>query len=181
LRYDSAVRLWDEYVDTDPSSFIESCRPGVAGFPELGPLSTFRASLFPRKTDEGTLRLSRLDELLFTLLSDGWLTPVAMFAHDSEVGVELRQWLSCTGDLFLGERLSQWARHGSGALERAAGPKPDVEMLSSISRLTDARRRLRDGGLRSLSDAPPLPVAGIDAYGPSSPWVLAGGGPLVRP
>lgn len=49
------------------------------------------------KTDKGTLRLSRLDELLFTVLSDAWLTPVATFAHKSEAGVELRQWLSCTG------------------------------------------------------------------------------------
>lgn len=179
-RYDRAVTLWDEYVDADPTSFVESCLQGVPGFPEMGPLSTFRASLFPRRTDEGTLRLSRLDELLFTILSDAWLTPVATFAHESAAGVELRQWLSCTGDLFLEERLSQWARHGLGAVERAVGPKPDVEMLPSVYRLSDTGRRLRDDGLRQLSDAPSLPVGGIDAYAPTSPWVLTEGGHFIR-
>ena len=179
-RYDRAVSLWDEYVDADPSRFIQSHLQGVEGFPELGPLWTFLSSLFPMKTEEGALRLSRLDELLFTILSDQWLTPVAVFAHESEAGVELRQWLSCTGDLFLEDRLAQWARHASGAVQRAAGQRPDVEGLSSVYRLTDAGRRFRDDGLPQLSDAPALPIAGIEAYAPSSPWVLAKGGRLVR-
>ncbi|MBK8253204.1 MAG: hypothetical protein IPK82_11130 [Polyangiaceae bacterium] len=178
-RYDRAVSLWDEYVDPDPSRFIQSCVQGVEGFSELGPLWRFLSSLFPIKTDEGTLRLSRLDELLFTILSDQWLTPVAVLAHKSEAGVELRQWLSCTGDLFLEDRLAQWARHGSGAVARAAGQRPDREMVSSVYGLTDVGKRFRDSGLPQLSDAPALPIGGIEAYAPSSPWVLAKGG-LVR-
>ncbi len=27
-RYDRAVSLWDEYVDADPSRFLQSCRRG---------------------------------------------------------------------------------------------------------------------------------------------------------
>src|SRR5262249_47125583 len=46
---------------------------------------------FPRMTPEGTLRLSRLDELLLTILSAEWQTPVAIFCHKSQSGVELRQ------------------------------------------------------------------------------------------
>jgi hypothetical protein len=53
-------------------------------------------------------------------------------------------------------------------------------MLSSVYRLTGAGRRLRDDGLRELSDAPPLAIAGVEAYTPSSPWVLAEGGQLRR-
>jgi hypothetical protein len=49
-------------------------------------------------------------------------------------------------------------------------------MLSSEYRLTAAGRRLRDEGLQQLSDAPALPIAGIEAYAPSSPWVLVEGG-----
>jgi hypothetical protein len=179
-RYDRAVRLWDQYVDADPSRFVRSCTQGAPGFPELAPLWTFLSAFFPRRTGDGALRLSRFDELLLTILSGEWLTPLNVYVHKSQAGDELLQWLSATGDLFLADRLAQWARHGSRAVEREAGPRRDVKMMSSVYRLTEAGRRLRDEGLQQLSDAPPLPIAGIEAYAPSSPWVLAEGGEVVR-
>jgi hypothetical protein len=175
------VRLWDQYVDADPSRFVRSCTRGTPGFPELAPLWTFLSAFFPRRTGDGALRLSRFDELLLTVLSDEWLTPVKVYVDSSQAGEELSHYFHTTGDLFTGDRLAQWARHGSGAVERAPGPKPPGHpMLSSVYRLTEAGRRLRDEGLQQLSDAPPLPIAGIEAYAPSSPWVLAEGGEVVR-
>jgi hypothetical protein len=180
-RYDRAVRLWDQYVDADPSRFVRSCFQSIEGFPELAPLWTCLSGFFPRRSGGGTLRLSRFDQLLLTVLSDEWLTPLKVYIDDSQAGEELYQWFSATGDLFTEYRLAEWARHHGGAVERAPGPKPpDHLMMGSVYRLTDTGRRLRDEGLQQLSDAPGMPIMGIEAYAPSSPWVLAEGGQLVR-
>ncbi|WP_437655340.1 hypothetical protein [Sorangium sp. So ce1182] len=183
-RYDRAIRLWDSYVDENPSPFVESCIRGVEGFPELAPLWALLSCFFPRRATEGALRLSRFDELLLTILSMEWQTPVAVFAHKSQLGVELRQLLSCTGDLFLPCRLEHWADHDPiPAMERAPGPKPPdagYPMLSEVYRLTERGVRLRDRGLEHLADAPRLPIAGTEAYAPSSPWVVLEDGRLAR-
>ncbi len=181
-RYNRAVSLWNKYTEENPTAFVRRCRSGVTGFPELAPLWTFLSCLFPRRTPEGTLRLSRLDELLLTILSGEWQTPVAVFVHKSREGVELRQLFSCIGDLVLPVLLNQWAAHGSSpAVERAAGPRPpDNPMLSSVYRLTERGRQLREAGLEQLTDAPALPVGGTVAYGSGTPWVLLDDGRLVR-
>ncbi|MGK4000641.1 hypothetical protein [Sorangium sp. So ce1024] len=183
-RYERAIRLWDSYVDENPSPFVESCIRGVEGFSELAPLWALLSCFFPRNTTEGVLRLSRFDELLLTILSIEWQTPVAVFADKSQSGVELRQLLYCTGDLFLSRRLEQWASHSSSAfVERAPGPKPPnagYPMLSEVYRLTERGMRLRDKGLDQLTDAPSLPIAGTEAYSASAPWVLLEDGRLAR-
>lgn len=179
-RYDRAVRLWERYVDPDPLPFVRSCLRGASGFPELAPLWAFLSSFFPRRTPGGATRLSRFDELLLSLLSPEWQTPLAMFVHESPAGAELRRLVSCTGDLFLDARLDRWAQHGpSPAVERAAGPKPpDQAMLSTVYRITESGARLREGGMKQPEEAPGLPIAGTEAY--SQPWVLAGDGKLAR-
>lgn len=181
-RHDRAVALWERYVDANPLPLARSCTRGLHGFPELGALWAFLSSLFPRKTPAGALRLSHLDQLLLTLLSVEWQTPLAVFAHKSEPGVVLRQLLSCTGDLFLPRRLDQWATHdSSAAVERAVGPKPpDYPLLSSSYRITTNGVRLRDSGLDQLADAPGLPVAGVEAYASSTPWMVSDDGQLAR-
>jgi hypothetical protein len=181
-RYDLAVSLWDRYTDKDPSPFVRSCLRGVKGFNELAPLWRFLSCLFPRRTPEGALRLSRFDELLLTILSTEWQTPVAVFVHQSQAGEELQQLLSCTGDLFLGDRLEQWANHGSiAAVERAPGPKPpEYSGLSHVYRITERGMRLREAGIEQLADAPALPMAGTEAYAPKAPWVVLADGQLAR-
>ncbi|WP_437763140.1 hypothetical protein WME77_34565 [Sorangium sp. So ce764] len=181
-RYDRAVRLWESYADENPLPFVESCARGVEGFPELGPLWGLLSHFFPRRSPEGALRLSRLDELILSILSEEWQTPVRVFCNRTPLGLDLRDLGSCTGDLFVEDRLAQWAMHASNAaVERAPGPKPPGHrMLSNVYRLTDHGQRLRDIGLDQLTDAPSLPVAGIDAYSASAPWVLLEDGRLAR-
>lgn len=180
-RYDRAVRLWERYVSPNPLPFVESCTRGVKGFPELAQLWAFLSSFFPRRTAERTVRLSRFDELIMNILSPEWKTPVAVFADKSQYGLELRQLLSCTGDLFLVDRLDQWAEHESSvAVERAPGPRPpEYTMLSRVYRITERGMKLREGLVR-LADAPGLPMAGSEAYSTSSPWVLLDDGRLAR-
>ncbi len=181
-RYNRAVSLWNKYTDENPTAFVRRCRRGVTGFPELAPLWTFLSCLFPRRTPEGALRVSRLDELILAILSGEWQTPVAVFVHQSQEGVELRQLFSCIGDLSLPDRLNQWAAHGSSpAVERAAGTKqPENPMLSSVYRLSERGMQLREAGLKQLTDAPALPVAGTEAYASGAPWVVLEDGRLVR-
>jgi hypothetical protein len=177
-----AVSLWNKYTEEDPLAFVRRCRSGVKGFPELAPLWAFLSCLFPRRTPGGALRLSRLDELILAILSAEWQMPVAVFAHKSRAGVELRQLFSCIGDLSLPDRLNQWAAHGSSpAVERAAGPRsPDNPMMCSVYRLTERGMELREAGLQQLTDAPALPVAGTEAYASGAPWVVLEDGRLVR-
>ncbi|MGK4002382.1 hypothetical protein WMF31_07155 [Sorangium sp. So ce1036] len=182
-RYDRAVRLWDSYVDENPLPFAEICVRGVEGFPELAPLWGLLSCFFPRRITDGPLRLSRYDDLLLTILStEAWQAPVRVICDRSQLGVDLRDLVSCTGDLFLGDRLAQWARHDSGAaVERAPGPKPPGHpMLSKVYRLTERGQQLRDEGLDRLTDAPSLPIAGTEAYSASAPWVLLDDGRLAR-
>jgi hypothetical protein len=175
-RFDRAVALWTKYVDADLRRFARACRRGVEGFPELASLWGLLSAFFPRQAPDGTLRLSRFDELMFTALAGEWRTPVAVFLHEP-----LRELVSCTGDLFVPERLDAWANHGPvPAVERAAGPKPGTPMLSSVYRLTEHGARLLAQGLARVADAPPLPVAGSAAYAPDAPWVLLDDGRLVR-
>jgi hypothetical protein len=173
-RHDHAVRLWDSYVDADPLPFVESCFLGVEGFPELAPLWALLSCFFPRRTAEGDLRLSRFDELILTVLSSEWQTPLAVAVNKSHMGMDLWQFLSCTGDIFLENRLERWADHdSSAAVESAPGPKPlGHRMLSRVYRLTERGMRLREKGLDRLADAPGLPMGGIEAYSTSAPWVL---------
>ncbi|WP_437624398.1 hypothetical protein [Sorangium sp. So ce1151] len=182
-RYDRAVRLWDSYVDENPLPFAESCAHGVEGFPELAPLWKLLSCFFPGRSPGGVLRLSRFDELILAILStEEWQTPVKVYCNRSHLGSDLRDLGSCTGDLFVEDRLNQWAKHdSSAAVERAPGPKPSGDrMLSKVYRLTDRGQRLLDKGLERLTDAPILPMGGIDAYSASAPWALLEDGRLAR-
>ncbi|WP_437578301.1 hypothetical protein [Sorangium sp. So ce887] len=183
-RYDRAAQLWAMYADADPRPFVESCARGVEGFPELASLWALLSCFHARRTPDGRLLLSRFDELLLELLSEEWRTPLAVFCHKSQQGTELRGFLSYTGDLFLVDRLNHWADHdASAAVERAPGPKPPnagYPMLSEVYRLTERGMRLRDKGLDQLTDAPSLPIAGTEAYSPSTPWMLLEDGRLAR-
>lgn len=176
-RYERAVQLWAMYADSDPLPFVESCARGVDGFPELASLWALLSCFHARRAPDGRLLLSRFDELLLELLSEEWRTPLAVFCHKSQQGRELRGFLSYTGDLFVADRLNQWADHDASAIvERAPGPKPDASaMLSNVYRLTTRGTQLRNKGLDRLSDAPALPVAGIEAYSIKNPWVVEDG------
>ncbi len=181
VRYAQAASLWASYTAPDPTPFVEACLRGVEGFPELPALWMLLSAFFPRTAPAGGLRLGRFDELLLSLLSDEWRTPVKVFVHDSPMGVELRQLASCTGDLFVAARLARWAEHGeTPAIERIAGPKPETPMLAASYRITEHGIRLREAGLDKVTEAPPLPLAGTEAYGAEAPWVLREDGHLER-
>lgn len=179
-RYDRAVQLWETFVDPDPSRFALLCARGVEGFPELGGLWLLLSCYYPRLGADGALRLNAFDGLVFTTLSEeAWQTPVDLFVQSSEAGLALRNFLSCTGDLHLPERLDRWVQHGpDAAVERAPGSRPETSMLAFVYRLTACGERLREQGLASLSEAPSFALAGCEAY--ASPWVLCEDGKLAR-
>ncbi|MFT3764122.1 MAG: hypothetical protein QM820_01175 [Minicystis sp.] len=180
-RYDWAVDLWHAFVDPDLSRFARICTDAQTADPRLGPVWAWLSAFFPRRTAEGALLPSRFDGLLLRILSDEWRTAVKVFVDKSDEGEDLRHLSCCTGDLFVSARLDDWANHGlTPAVERAPGPRADVTMLSSVYRLTEHGQRIRDQGLAQLADAPPLPMAGTEAYSPASPWVVRDDGTLAR-
>lgn len=180
-RYDRAVSLWEQFVDADFSRFARTCARGLKAFPDLAPVWALLSSFIPRVTSNGSLRLSRFDALVLDILSDEWKTAVKVYVDNSNKGESLREFCSCVGDLFLARRLHDWASHGAyPPVERAPGPRPDVEMNAFVYRLTEPGMRIRKQGLAALTDAPSLPIAGIGAYAPESPWVLRDDGKLAR-
>jgi hypothetical protein len=176
-RYERAADLWQRYCDPEFARFARTCVRGLTGFPDLTNVWRFVSSFFPRRIATGHLRLSRFDELLLNRLSHEWATPVTVYARGP---VEWEHLVCCTGDLFVSERLAQWAAHGTTpAVESSAGPKPETPMLASVYRLTAYGERLRQA-LASIAEAPSLPVAGAEAYSPGSPWLLRDDGALGR-
>lgn len=179
-RYNRAVQLWEAFVDPDPSRFAHLCAHNVEGFPELSALWILLSCYYPRRGMDGALRLSVFDTLAFAALSaEAWQSSTEIFVQPSEAGLALRNFLSCTGDLHLPERLDRWVQHGpDAAVERATGPRPQGAMTDFIYRLTARGERLREQGLVSLSEAPSFALAGCEAY--ASPWILLDDGALAR-
>jgi hypothetical protein len=125
---------------------------------------------------DGVLRLSRYDELLLSVLSDEWKTPVRVWRQIHELSDQHQEFMSCLGDVTMAQRLAAWA--STDAVERALGPNPDRAMLASVYRLAKRGKQLQSGPLQ-LADAPRLPVGGTEAYAPGTPWVLLDDGKLV--
>jgi hypothetical protein len=176
-RYDRAVDLWRRYVDADPSGFARACVDGLAGFPELSTVWFLVSSFFPRKMPDGSIHLSRFDELLMNRLSTDWETPVEVYVRGPDAWEQL---VCCTGDIFVAMRLDHWAKHGTPpAVERAPWRQRDNPMLAFRYRLT-ARGLPLQAGVACLGEAPPLLMAGTEAYPPASPWVLSEDGRFVR-
>jgi len=179
-QYDRAVALWDQFVDPDPRPFARRCQRGLGGFPELGGVWAFFSRFFPRLSADGSLRLSRFDELLLQALSARWKTPVKVYVSD--ILNANYDFIFCVGELTIPRRLANWAEHDArpAAVERAPGPRgPEYLMHSFIYRLTKHGKRLRER-LTDLAEAPRLPVAGTEAYAPEAPWVVREDGRLVR-
>jgi hypothetical protein len=150
----------------------------VEGFPELGPLWSFLSRFFPRRDAGGALLLSRYDDLLLRALSREWQDPGKVYVGD--VIQQRSEFLSCSGDAAMADRLAAWAKHdGSSAVEGAPVPgKEDLAMRSHVYRLTERGMQLR-AGLPQLADAPRLPVGGAEVYAPEAPWVVLDDGRLV--
>jgi len=173
-RYRYAAELWVRYTDPDLTRFARTCLRGVPGFPELAAVWSLLSGFFPRRAADGGLRLSNFDELLLHRLSEEWQTAVTVFVRGPE---EWERVICCTGDLFVPDRLDQWAVHGAApAVEWAAGPKPETRMLSRVYRVTETGRRIREAGIEGVEGGPPLPVAGAEAYGVEAGWIVPAGG-----
>lgn len=179
--YEQAARLWEEYAAPDPRPFVEHCLVGLEGWPELGPLWSFLSSFFPRRHADGVLRVSRYDDLLLLALSEEPQTPVQIFLHNSPTVEEWQYLLSGTGDIALAQRLDQWARHGDPpAVKKAAGPKADNPMLSNVFQISDVGQRVRAAGMAALTEAPPWPIAGVEAYSAAAWWVIESSATAAR-
>jgi hypothetical protein len=168
-RFARAVDLWRRFVQPNPLGFARRCAR------EAPDVWALLSSFFPRVTPSG-LGLSRFDARMLNILSqEAWKDAVRVFVYDEE---EWQALLCCTGDAWLPDRLDLWVHHGSSpAVERAPGPRPDVRMKEYVYRLTERGARLR-AGLERLTDAPPLPIGGTEAYG--APWAVRDDGRLVR-
>jgi hypothetical protein len=165
------ARCWRKVSDRSPVLSAEGGRTG-RGRKELADLGTYQAGFFPRM-DGRALALSRFDELLFSCLDKQWSAPVDVFVHRSSAGEELRKWLTLTGDVFLAMRLRQWAgHHGAKAALESEPYQPENVLKEARYRLSDAGHAIQRHGLAEIAQGAPLPVWGVMAYDPMTPWVV---------
>lgn len=148
---------------------------------ELFAMGTYQAGFFPRRS-EHRLSLSTLDTLLLSLVDETPGTPADIMVRSGEDG-EIWKWMHLTGDIFLFDRLAQWAKHGvSPALHAEPWQAPSGWNTARYT-LTDTGRAILRDGLTSIDQAPPLPIWGVTAYDPKNPWVVveeAEGRPVLR-
>lgn len=162
----AAARSWRSFAGPAPTEFNEHCR---AAAPTLDQIGRYHAGFFPRSTAKG-LRVSVFDELLLACVSEAWSLPSEILLRRTPEGRELRSWLACAGDIFVGRRLREWACHAMAdpILEREAG-EGDQVLTGVRYRLSPRGLALLEQGIRSVADAPACPIGGGAAYDPEAP------------
>ena len=168
----AAARNWRAFTGRLPTAFNNRCR--AAGISELNRFGKYHAGFFPRLAEKG-LRVSLLDELLLTCVGEAWSLPSQIILRQSPEGIALRSWLACAGDVSLGRRLRDWARHSI--------PDPVLESETTESdhilrgvryRLSSRGRALLKQGIRSVAEAPTCFIGGGTAYDPQVPVAASG-------
>jgi hypothetical protein len=162
--------LWSSFTAPSPAAFDEARRLGVASFPDLAECATGHAAWFPWRRD-GRLFLSYGDQLLFDCLDTEWEEkPAWGRIHGAPRGKEVaNHLLSWFGDGGTMERIDGW--RAVGAVERREVPdRPWFYYL----RLTALGQRLRDVGVESVDQLPPIYVGGCLVNDPDQPWVREG-------
>jgi hypothetical protein len=160
--------LWRKYA-TSSGAFDSARRKGSRHFPNLAPIAETHGWFFPRvDTRRGRVRLSVIDQLIFGVMRTGrWIPPIACMKDRA-----LFHFLLAIGDEFILCRLREWAEHCPNSPALLARPAPGVSRFTDVAyRLTPLGVRLRDEGLDSVREAPPLAVGGGVAYGGNNPWI----------
>jgi hypothetical protein len=124
---------------------------------------------FPQAGSKSSLRLSQLDyELLGTLATREWLRPVDLLRRNMRLVEEFFLF----GDSLVLQRLRAWAKHGRNpAIEKRREERATNDWTAVSFRLTPGGERIRDKGLQSLNEAPPIFVGGCQLYIEAEPWV----------
>lgn len=142
----SCVDFWYAYAADDPTRFDELRRRGAAVVPELGRILHGHSAWFPRRDDDGRVRLADADAAIFDWAADGDLGHARFVMN----------WI---GDRSLWDRVRGWRERGLFGGDDGAPT------------LTDAGRALRDGGADSVTAMPPWWIGGCRVNDPASPWV----------
>lgn len=159
--------LWRAFNATSPSQF-EAASHAATEFPESGTCSgiDLHAVLFP-VVDGDVLRLSEFDTFLFRQLGSDSRPAEDLYLAAGRDGVG--HLLVAFGTAFPIRRLRAWALRGAVTREVRSSDNP---FARDTFRLTDEGRKLLDGGIATVADAPPLFVGGCAVNHPDAPWVL---------
>jgi hypothetical protein len=165
----AGANLWRKYAAASPVKFDRARRTPSASFPDLREVAEAYGTFFPHAvTRPARLKLSEIDQgLLDALQEDEWLRPVDLLKRNPR----LLDLVLPFGDLFLLRRLREWAAHGRDpALRVRHEPQGPSEWTAVAYQLTPYGRRLREWGLESPTEAPPLYVGGCRLYAAGPTW-----------
>lgn len=168
----SGANLWRKFAAQSPLSFDRARRNGCMAFPDLARVAERYRIYFPRSVELGQnqLRLSEFDQLLFdNLQPESWLNAVEIMFTRRELGDFFFQ----GGDYVSLHRLRQWSKHHpqNQAVETRPNPAGASQFTEFEYRLTPHGQRLRDEGLRSANEAPPMFVGGSELFSNDRTWV----------
>jgi hypothetical protein len=152
--------LWRMFANRSPLRFDQARRTDPALRESCEPLGAF----VPRTGGKGAIRLCQLDQDLFDALeSNQWLHVVDLIKKSRS----LCDYILPFGGLLLLRRLRQWAR--TPALSKRANENCANELTAMSYQLTPQGEQIRDVGLETLDEAPPLLMGGFRFY--VDPWV----------
>ncbi|MBK8253561.1 MAG: DUF1835 domain-containing protein [Polyangiaceae bacterium] len=162
-RIGTLARSWRRFTASTP---ILGRRGRQLSEPLIG-IGIYQALFFPRLTSE-KVKLSLFDELLFNCVRRGSVSALDVFMSQGPAGVQLREWVQLTGDVFLARRLDRWAQCGALVAEPY---QPDNVMKMARYKLSDMGVALLQRGLSKWGGAS-LWVGGAEAYRSSRQWVV---------
>jgi hypothetical protein len=154
--------LWQKFASPSPLDFDHARRT----HPEIREVCEPYGMFFPQVGPRSALRLSQLDQRLFsTLRNREWLRPIDLLKRNRR----LIEDLMFLGDVPLVQRLRAWAKNGQNPVFEMREERGDSQFTAVSFRLTDIGERIRDHGLESLKEAAPMFIGGCHTY--AEPWV----------
>jgi hypothetical protein len=164
--------LWRAFAGRSAVDFDVARRDGHRYFADLPRVMDPYGYLFPQVGGRGSMQLtlSELDQVVFDRLqADTWLRPADLVPGNAR----MFDFFGCFGDRFLPRRLRDWAGHTQQdpAVLMKEEAKGVNEMTATSYQLTAFGVRLRDQGLETPGEAPPMFIGGCRLYAKNPTWI----------
>jgi hypothetical protein len=169
----AGTALWRAFAGRSATAFDVARQQARRHFADLPRVTQGYGFLLPQVGGRRPvrLRLSEFDQTLFDALrADAWQRPLDLWGSRRS---RLFDFLLYYGDRFLPRRLSEWGQHSHRppAVLTREEPRGVNQMTATSFQLTPLGVRLRDEGLHTPGEAPPMFIGGCRLYGSDPTWV----------
>lgn len=168
----TAALLWSKYTGPSPRDFDRACCRRKSIAPNLKGDTRFYLGYFPQigVAKGSSLRLSEFDQNIFHALDiKRWLKPIDLLGKN----YDLISFMGPGAGQMIPRRLYEWSTHSPAnpAIEIKSLDCTTGEYSAFSCRLSEHGKRLREYGLESVVEAPPMVLGGCSAYTEKPVWV----------